>query len=213
MTSGLTPDLLLKAYQAGVFPMAESRDDPELFWVDPKRRGIFPLNGFHVSRRLAQAIRKQDFDVRTNTDFSGVVTACADREETWINQAIFDLYCQLHHLGHAHSLEIWREGRLIGGVYGVVAGGAFFGESMFSRESNASKIALACLIHRLKHTGFSLFDTQFLTPHLASLGAIEISRARYRALLAQALSEVSNFTDNSYSDDFEAIAQRNTQTS
>ena len=213
MTVGLTPNLLLQAYKAGVFPMAEGRDDPELFWVDPKRRGIFPLNGFYVSRSLARTIKQQNYTVRINHDFENVVLACADREETWINDQIFDLYCALHHMGQAHSLEIWRDASLIGGVYGVVAGGAFFGESMFSKERDASKIALAYLVHRLRSTGFSLFDTQFITPHLASLGAVEISRSNYHKRLARAVSQRANFLDDTYSEDVLAIAQRSTQTS
>mgnify|MGYP000143635454 CR=1 FL=1 len=193
--------------------MAEARDDPELFWVDPKLRGILPLNGFHVSRSLAQKIKKQNYTVRINTEFSAVLEGCADRDETWINQEIFDLYCQLHDQGHAHSLEIWQEDRLIGGVYGVVSGAAFFGESMFSRERNASKIALAYLVHRLRSTGFMLFDTQFITPHLASLGGLEIPRSHYHRLLAHALHHDANFLDPTYSEDVAAIAQRKTQTS
>ena len=213
MTVGLTPNLLLQAYKAGVFPMAEGRDDPELFWVDPKRRGIFPLDGFYVSRSLARTIKQRHYTVHINRDFEQVVLACADREETWINDQIFDLYCALHHMGQAHSLEVWRDESLIGGVYGVVAGGAFFGESMFSKERDASKIALAYLVHRLRSTGFSLFDTQFITPHLASLGAIEISRSNYHKRLARAVSQRANFLDDTYSEDVLAIAQRSTQTS
>ncbi len=189
----LTPDLLLGAYASGIFPMSESRDDPEVFWVDPERRGIFPLQRFHISRSLRRRIRRGGFEVRFDTAFEAVVRACADRHETWINETIFDLYAALHRLGHAHSAEIWEDETLIGGVYGVTLGAAFFGESMFSRRRDASKLALAWLIDRLRAGGFMLFDTQFLTPHLASLGAVEISRAEYRALLAEALEREADF--------------------
>lgn len=190
----ITPELLLQAYMSGIFPMAESRDDPELFWVDPRRRGIFPLDGFHISRSLSRALRRDDYAVTINQDFTGVVEGCADRPETWINDEIAGLYADLFERGYAHSLEVWStEGALIGGVYGVALGGAFFGESMFSRRTNASKIALAWMIDRLNLTGYTLFDTQFLTTHLASLGAIEISRADYHARLAEALAGSADF--------------------
>ncbi|MCA0919342.1 leucyl/phenylalanyl-tRNA--protein transferase [Pseudooceanicola nanhaiensis] len=191
----LTPELLLYGYQSGVFPMAEGRDDPEIFWVDPKRRGVFPLDGFHISRSLARTLRRDDYRVRIDTDFAGVIEACADRPETWINAEIAELYQQLHDAGHAHSLEVYDlDDQLIGGVYGVVLGAAYFGESMFSRRRDASKIALAWLVDRLRAGGFRLFDTQFLTSHLASLGAVEISRAAYRRQLAEALSYEAKFT-------------------
>jgi leucyl/phenylalanyl-tRNA--protein transferase len=185
----LTPELLLAAYAQGVFPMAESRDDPEVFWVDPRRRGIFPLDGFRVSRSLSRTIRRGTFRVTFDTDFPGVVEGCAAREETWISDPIAALYGELHRMGHAHSVEVWDEARLVGGVYGVVLGAAFFGESMFSRRTDASKVALAHLVERLRAGGFALFDTQFLTPHLASLGAVEISRLEYRHRLARALRQ------------------------
>ncbi|MFY0679480.1 MAG: leucyl/phenylalanyl-tRNA--protein transferase [Thalassovita sp.] len=183
----MTPQLLMAGYASGVFPMAESRDDTEIFWVDPRMRGVFPLDQFHISRSLVKRLRREDYTIRVNTDFEGVVMGCADREETWINAQIYDLYGQLHALGHAHSLEVWMDDVLVGGVYGVTLGHAFFGESMFSRRTDASKIALAYLVDRLRQTGFTLFDTQFITPHLASLGAIEITRANYRGQLRQAL--------------------------
>lgn len=183
----LTPELLLHGYAQGVFPMAEHRDADEVYWVDPKRRGVLPLDGFHISRSLARRIRRGDVCVALNQDFEGVVTACADREETWINETIFGLYAALHQMGYAHSLEVRQEGRLIGGVYGVTLGAAFFGESMFSRATDGSKLGLAFLVARLRQTGFQLFDTQFITPHLQSLGAIEVPRARYHAKLAKAL--------------------------
>ena len=189
----ITPELLLHAYAMGIFPMADGRDDPTIHWVDPRRRGVFPLERFHISRSLARRMRRGGYEVRADTAFAEVVTACAAREETWINGPIFDLYAALHRQGHAHSLEIWREGALVGGVYGVVLGAAFFGESMFSRETDASKLALAHLVARLRAGGFRLFDTQFLTAHLASLGAVEISRADYRARLAEALTLAADF--------------------
>ena len=189
----LTPEMLLNAYASGVFPMADSRDDPRLYWVEPRERGVIPLEGFHISRSLARLIRQERYAVAVNTDFAGVVTACADRPETWINGTIFDLYCQLHALGFAHSLEIYEGRDLVGGVYGVALGQAFFGESMFSRRDNTSKLALAHLVARLKRAGATLFDTQFLTDHLASLGAIEVPRAHYLALLDRALEDAANW--------------------
>lgn len=198
MSHRITPEILLRAYAMGIFPMAESRDDPTVHWVDPRRRGIFPLDGFHITHRLARTIRQAYYHVTVNTAFAEVVTACADREETWINAEIHDLYLALHRLGFAHSLEVRNETGLIGGVYGVTLGAAFFGESMFSRHRDASKIALAWLVHRLRAGGFQLFDTQFLTPHLASLGAVEISRAAYHRRLAAALSRQATFTPEGY---------------
>ncbi|MEP5153576.1 leucyl/phenylalanyl-tRNA--protein transferase [Planktotalea sp.] len=208
----LTAQMLLHAYQAGIFPMAESRDDPELFWVDPRRRGIFPLDAFHISRSLAKLIRKHPWDVRINTDFEEVVDACADREDTWISHDIARLYSSLHRSGDAHSIEIWDKDELVGGVYGVVSGTAFFGESMFSRRRDASKLALAYLTTHLKNSGFTLFDTQFLTDHLASLGAIEIPRARYQALLHNALQSDAEFTARALPS-VQDVLQRRTQTS
>jgi len=183
----VTPELLLHAYRTGIFPMAERRDDPEIFWVDPRRRGVLPLDGFRSSRSLAKRLRRDDYKVTLNADFTGVIEGCADREETWINAEIRDLYHALHLQGHAHALEVWMDDALVGGVYGVTIGAAFCGESMFSRRTDASKIALAWMVAHLRRTGFTLFDTQFLTPHLASLGAIEITRTEYRARLADAL--------------------------
>jgi leucyl/phenylalanyl-tRNA---protein transferase len=189
---GLTPEILLAAYAEGIFPMAESGDDPELFWVDPFRRGILPLDAFHVPRRLRRVVRQGRFEVRCNSAFEEVVRGCAQstekRPNTWINEEIVRLYVALHEKGAAHAVEAWREGRLVGGLYGISLGAAFFGESMFSRVSDASKVALVHLAARLKEGGYRLLDTQFLTPHLARFGGIEISRARYRRLLAQALS-------------------------
>lgn len=183
----LTAAHLLRGYAMGIFPMAKSRDDPEVHWIDPRRRGIIPLDGFHVSRSLARRIRRGGYETRSDTAFEAVVTACAEREETWINDTIFALYMDLHAQGFAHAQEIWRDGHLIGGVYGVHLGRAFFGESMFSAEADGSKLALAHLVARLGAGGFTLFDTQFLTPHLASMGAVEVSRAEYHRRLAKAL--------------------------
>ena len=194
----ITPDLLLHAYRVGIFPMANSRDDGEIHWVDPKRRGVFPLDNFHISRSLARDFTRNPFIIRTNCDFSGVVAACADRPETWINDQIAALYHDLHMQGLAHSLEVWEGDTLVGGVYGVAIGAAFFGESMFSRRANASKIALAYLVHRLRAGGFSLFDTQYLTPHLASLGAIEITRTAYHLRLAAAVDTPAQFDPQGY---------------
>lgn len=209
----ITPELLLRAYAAGVFPMSEGRDDPELFWVDPRERGILPLEGFHISRSLARRIRQAPFDIRINTDFAGVVEGCADRDETWINAEIFELYQHLHATGHAHSLELWEGDALVGGVYGVALGAAFFGESMFSRRRDASKIALAYLVSRLRFGGFELFDTQFVTDHLQSLGAVEISRAAYRNRLSDALQKPANFLAQSGQVTAQDVLQFKTQTS
>ena len=187
----LTPDILLQAYAAGVFPMAESADDPELFWVDPTRRGIIPLDGFHVPRRLKRVLRRGDFGISVDRDFSAVMQGCAEASETrpstWINDEIVRLYTALFERGAAHSVECRIAGELVGGLYGVSLGAAFFGESMFSRATDASKVALVHLVTRLRVGGYRLLDTQFLTPHLAQFGGIEISRARYRRLLAEAL--------------------------
>ena len=214
MTPRLTAEDLLRAYAAGIFPMAEARDDPAIHWVDPRRRGVFPLDRFHVSRSLARAIRRDDYGVTVDSDFAGVVAACADRPETWINAPILSLYTDLFRAGHAHSLEIRDTGgALIGGVYGVVLGAAFFGESMFSRRRDASKIALAWLVHRLRAGGFTLFDTQFLTPHLASLGAVEIGRGEYHRRLAAALDRRAEWNPPGYAPDRYSVVQRSSQTS
>jgi len=193
--------------------MAEHRDDPEIFWVDPRRRGILPLDGFHISRSLTRRIRRGLFRVRADTAFADVVDACADRAETWINTEIRALYLELHHLKHAHSIEVWDRGARVGGVYGVVLGGAFFGESIFSRSTDASKIALAYLVDHLKRCGFTLLDTQFSTDHLASLGGIEISRAAYRQKLSIALEIDADFNLFPVGDAPYSVLQRNTQTS
>lgn len=191
------PDELLSCYARGVFPMADSRDDPNLFLLDPEMRGIFPLDGLHISRSLKKTLRKAPYEVRINSDFIGTVLMCAapapGRENTWINDPILNLYEQLHDMGHAHSIETWKDGRQVGGLYGVTLGGAFFGESMFSRATDASKIALVHLVERLNARGFELLDAQFITDHLRTLGAIEISRADYQDRLKVALSVDAKF--------------------
>ncbi|PHP29278.1 leucyl/phenylalanyl-tRNA--protein transferase [Limimaricola cinnabarinus] len=209
----LTPELLLHGYAQGVFPMAEGRDDPEIFWVDPRQRGVLPLDGFRISRSLARRMRRGGFEIVIDGDFEGVVAGCADRAETWINDEIFSLYAGLHRLGFAHSVEIRHEGELTGGIYGVTLGAAFFGESMFSRRTDASKLAMVWLVDRLRLGGFTLFDAQFLTPHLASLGFVETPRARYRAALAGALEGRGDFLAPGPPAPAQEVLQRNGQTS
>ena len=174
----VTPALVLRAYAAGVFPMAESAESDEIFWVDPRKRGIIPLDRFHVSRSLRKRILRGGYRVRIDHDFAAVIDACAARPETWINARIRELFTSIHRMGHAHSIEVWIDGELSGGLYGVRLGGAFFGESMFSRVRDSSKIALTYLVARLKAGGFSLLDTQFTTPHLEGLGARNVPKAR-----------------------------------
>jgi leucyl/phenylalanyl-tRNA--protein transferase len=185
--SRLDPRLLLQGYATGIFPMADSRDADELFWVEPRNRAIIPLDGFHLSRSLRRTLRSGRFRVTHDRDFAGVIAACADRDETWINAELEQAMLALHRSGHAHSIEVWAGDALAGGLYGVKLGRAFFGESMFSRRADASKVALAWLVARLKVGNFSLLDCQFMTEHLASLGAISIPRETYVALLAAAL--------------------------
>src|SRR3954468_3621201 len=185
--SRLDPRLLLQGYATGIFPMADSRHADELFWVEPRNRAIIPLDGFHVSRSLRRTIRAARFEVTRDRDFPSVITACADREETWINADLEQAMIALHGSGNAHSIEVWQAPDLVGGLYGVKLGRAFFGESMFSRATDASKVALAWLVARLKVGNFMLLDCQFMTEHLASLGAISISRDSYVALLSAAL--------------------------
>tara|TARA_A100001037_G_scaffold302093_1_gene332986 strand:+ start:741 stop:1382 length:642 start_codon:yes stop_codon:yes gene_type:complete len=193
----ITPDLLLKAYSIGVFPMAEDHDDPEIFWVDPRMRGILPLDRFHVPRRLRRTVRSSIYKVTVNADFNAVIEGCAktvnDRPQTWINTKIIDLYTSLHYMGYAHSLECWRNGELAGGLYGVILGGVFFGESMFSRQRDASKVALVHLIYRMHAGNFAFVDTQFITKHLSQFGAIEIPRQEYIDMLKKGLKLPSNF--------------------
>src|SRR5918912_3094398 len=185
--SRLDPRLLLHGYATGIFPMADSREADELFWVEPRNRAIIPLDKFHVSRSLNRTIRSGRFTVTRDRDFAAVIAACADREETWINAELERAMLALHGSGHAHSIEVWRAGELAGGLYGVKLGRAFFGESMFSRARDASKVALAWLVARLRVGNFTLLDCQFMTEHLASLGAVSIPREAYVALLAAAL--------------------------
>jgi leucyl/phenylalanyl-tRNA--protein transferase len=189
----ITPEILLKAYAAGIFPMAEDEDDPTLFWVEPRERGVMPLDGFRIGRRLARTVRADPFDVRVDHDFDAVIAGCAaprrDRDRTWISERIRRLYGELFDLGQCHTVETYRAGRLVGGLYGVRLGAAFFGESMFHRERDASKVALVHLVARLKRGGFRLLDTQFVTQHLAQFGAVEVPRREYKRLLAAALDE------------------------
>jgi leucyl/phenylalanyl-tRNA--protein transferase len=206
----LTPDILLHGYSVGIFPMAEHRDDPEIFWVDPKRRGILPLNSFHTSRSLAKRMRNTQLHISVDQDFLGVVDGCADRIDTWINAEIRSLYLALFEGGNAHSLEVWDHDELVGGVYGVSIGAAFFGESMFSRRTDASKIALACLTEMLTRGGYELFDTQFITDHLESLGGTEVSREKYHQLLEAAKEKPAVFLTPMSPHD---VVQRMTQTS
>lgn len=187
----IPPDLLLKAYASGVFPMAESATDPEVFWVRPETRGIIPLDAFHISKSLRKTLRQHRFDIRIDTDFAGVIEGCAEirgeRETTWINAPIREAYLRLHERGHCHSVEAWRDGRLAGGLYGVTLGRVFFGESMFSRETDASKACLVHLVERLRQRGFELLDTQFTTEHLKRFGAVDVQRAKYEKMLEDAL--------------------------
>lgn len=183
----ITTDMVLRAYSVGLFPMAERADDIAIHWIEPRLRGVIPLNNLHVSKSLAKVIRSDHFDVRVDTDFDAVIDACAERDETWINKRIRELYRELFQQGHVHTVETWRDGKLVGGLYGVSLGAGFFGETMFHRETDASKVALAHLGARLITGNYRLLDTQFLTPHLQSLGAVEISREDYLILLSNAL--------------------------
>lgn len=193
----LEPELLLKCYKAGVFPMANSRDDKEIFFVDPEKRGIIPLNGLHISKSLKKFIKKMDYKITINKAFNEVIKKCAEpsysRGETWISHDIERMYCELHYYGNAHSIEVWESNNLVGGVYGLAIGGAFFGESMFSEEKNASKVALVKLVEQLAMKNFILLDTQFLTKHLQSMGGIEIQRKEYHELLNNALNISTEF--------------------
>ncbi len=190
-------DLLLKAYASGVFPMAESASDPEVFWVRPESRGIIPLNGFHIPKSLRKTVKLAPFDIGVDRDFAGVLDACAeeraDRAATWINQPIREAYLELNRMGHAHSVEAWQGDRLVGGLYGVTLGSAFFGESMFSRATDASKVCLVHLVDRLRERNYLLLDTQFTTDHLKRFGAIDIPRHKYELMLAEALESNAKF--------------------
>lgn len=197
MSTTITPQILLRAYAAGIFPMAESAEDNALYWVEPDERGIIPLDGLHISRSLRQTVRRQPFDIRIDTDFAGVIGGCAartaGRRTTWINGRIRSLYTQLHRAGVCHSVECWQDGALVGGLYGVRIGAVFFGESMFSRATDASKAALVHLVARLNCGGFKMLDAQFLNPHLERLGAISISKADYQQRLEPLLEMDADF--------------------
>ncbi|KRE13891.1 leucyl/phenylalanyl-tRNA--protein transferase [Bosea sp. Root381] len=193
----ITPEIMLRAYAAGIFPMAEAADDPNLFWVEPEQRGVIPLDRFHLPSRLARTVRSERFEVRVDTAFEAVIDACAeaqdDRPETWISGRIREIFGELFRLGHVHTVECWRENRLVGGLYGMSLGGAFFGESMFRRETDASKVALVHLVARLRQGGYSLLDAQFQTAHLAQFGTQEVPRAVYQLLLERALAMPGNW--------------------
>jgi leucyl/phenylalanyl-tRNA--protein transferase len=193
----LSPELLLCAYASGVFPMANDRFDPTIHWIEPRHRGILPLEAFHVPRSLRKVIRQARFEIRVDSAFAQVIEACAasrpERPRTWLNDELVEMYCALHDLGYAHSVEAWADGRLAGGLYGVSLGAAFFGESMFSRQRDASKVALVELVSRLRAGGYRLLDTQFVTDHLRRFGAMEVSRPAYRALLRDAIETPATF--------------------
>jgi leucyl/phenylalanyl-tRNA--protein transferase len=195
--SDITPEVLLRAYACGIFPMAESVDDPSLFWVEPEMRGVIPLDGFRVSSRLRRTVRADAFNVTVNAAFKAVIAGCAapqpGRDDSWINRRIRDLYVGLHERGHCHSIEVWENDDLVGGLYGVSLGRAFFGESMFHRARDASKVALVHLVARLIAGGYTLLDTQYVTEHLRSFGAVEISRRRYCTLLDKAIKGEADF--------------------
>lgn len=193
----ITPEVLLKAYACGIFPMAENADDPSLYWFEPDLRGLIPLDGFHVPKRLARTVRSDRFEIFVDRDFEAVIDGCAEpasgRSRTWINRRIRTLYCKLHEIGHCHSVEAWCDGKLAGGLYGVRLGRAFFGESMFHRERDASKVALVHLVARLRAGGFALLDTQFVTSHLTGFGAVEVSKRQYNRLLERAIEGEADF--------------------
>jgi len=213
----ITPDLVLKAYAAGVFPMAESRDDPNLFWVDPRQRGVLPLDDFHLSRRLRRTVRTSALRIAIDSDFVQVIERCASpapgRWSTWINEQILELFTTLHRRGFAHSVEVWDREALVGGLYGIALGAAFFGESMFSQQRDASKIALVHLVGRLKLAGFQLLDTQFVTDHLRQFGAREIPRDDYHMRLERALGYSVDFSLGGRTPSPEEVLQSIAQTS
>ena len=193
----ITPQVLLKAYAIGIFPMAESADDPNLYWIEPEERGVIPLDDFHVPRRLKRTVASGRFEIRIDTDFDAVIEGCAgavdDRPKTWINGRIRKLYGDLFAMGACHTVETWHDGKLVGGLYGVKLGAAFFGESMFSRERDASKVALVHLVARLRAGGFKLLDAQFTTGHLRQFGAIDVERDAYQAMLEEAVAGSADF--------------------
>jgi leucyl/phenylalanyl-tRNA---protein transferase len=203
--TSITPQVLLQAYAAGVFPMAESASDPALYWVEPDERGVIPLQGFHISRSLRKRVKQQPFNIRVDTAFHDVIALCAaqsdTRTETWINKRIITLYSQLHKMGCAHSVESWLDGELVGGLYGIRIGSAFFGESMFSRETDASKVALVHLVARLKFGGFTLLDAQFVNSHLLQFGTQAIAKSRYHKLLEPAIEKDTDFFAFNFDED------------
>lgn len=215
--TAITPQILLKAYAAGIFPMAESADDESLYWIDPDKRGVLPLDGFHLPRRLRRTVRSAKFTIEVDKAFERVIDACASeapgRHGTWINPRIRSLYLQLFRMGFCHTVETWQNGELVGGLYGVKIGAAFFGESMFSKERDASKVALVHLVARLNHGGFELLDTQFVTEHLSRFGTIEFSRKKYHQMLEHALQRDADFHSFVGDGDPDAVLQLVSQTS
>ena len=213
----INEETILKSYSLGIFPMSESFDDPNLYWINPKKRGVIPINDFKISKNLRKEIRKKKFLITINKDFNGVIKNCAKKTEnrpsTWINKEIIKLYSNLHKIGHAHSIEAWHQDKLVGGLYGVSLGSAFFGESMFSIMSNSSKICLVYLLANLKIKKFTLLDTQFVNPHLKKLGAIEISRKKYLKMLGSSLKKSANFNKKISQSSIYDIIQSMTQTS
>ncbi len=205
----ITPQILLKAYSVGVFPMAESADDPSLYWIEPDERGLIPLDGFHVSHSLRKSVRRRHYEIRIDTAFEAVLRACSEktpeRDVTWINTRIIRLYTQLHKMGCAHSVESWNNGKLVGGLYGLQLGSAFFGESMFARATDASKVALVHLVARLKAGGFSLLDAQFVNAHLEQFGCYKLAKPAYRVLLDAALDKDADFAAFHADADAEAV--------
>ncbi|MEE2662383.1 MAG: leucyl/phenylalanyl-tRNA--protein transferase [Pseudomonadota bacterium] len=215
--STLTPEILLRAYTVGLFPMAEHKNDATLYWIDPETRGILPLDKFHIPRRLRRTIRAETYHIRCNTAFEDVIRACSaprkGTNESWINEEIVSLYTELHSMGRAHSVETWQHGKLVGGLYGVVLGAAFFGESMFSEERDASKVALVHLVARLQKSSFRLLDTQFITEHLSQFGGVELPRSGYRQILLSALDASTVFQSELSHSELETFIQSTTQTS
>ncbi len=209
--TAITPQILLRAYAAGVFPMAESADDPALYWIEPDERGVLPLDDFHVSRSLRKSVRQKKYEIRIDTAFGEVIRACAEkrpgRKDTWINSRIISLYSQLHRINCAHSVEAWADSKLVGGLYGVKIGAAFFGESMFSKATDASKVCLVHLVARLRFGGFTLLDAQFVNNHLAQFGAMAVKKAEYHKLLEPALAGEADFGAFASDQDVEKVIE------
>jgi leucyl/phenylalanyl-tRNA---protein transferase len=205
----ITPQVLLKAYSAGIFPMAESADDPALYWIEPEERGVIPLQGFHISKSLRKSVRQRKFEIRIDSAFDEVIKLCAEktdnRDVTWINHRIYKLYNQLHKMGCCHSVEAWQDSKLVGGLYGVRLGAAFFGESMFSRATDASKVALVHLVARLNFGGFKLLDAQFQNPHIAQFGTYTVKKEQYRPVLEAALDGEANFSAFTHDENVEKV--------